>query len=144
MKENGDKYYSYLIVYVDDILCFDVNPSIVMDQIQSTFRLKGGYKEPDLYLGANIRKWKYASQDGVENGCWAMGSESYVKEAVRVCDDLMKKHGMSYTSSGKHGRKSPFNSHEYRAELESSNYCNFDMMTVFQNLIGILRWICEL
>ena len=73
-----------------------------------------------------------------------MGSESYVKEAVRVCDDLMKKHGMSYTSSGKHGRKSPFNSHEYRAELESSNYCNFDMMTVFQNLIGILRWICEL
>ena len=144
VKENGDKYYSYLVVYVDDILCCDVNPSIVMEQIQSTFRLKGGYNDPNLYLGANIRRWKYTSDDGTTQECWAMGSESYVKEAVRVCDNLMDKYGMSYTSTGKHGRKSPFNSHEYRAELETSNYCNHEMVTVFQNLIGILRWICEL
>ena len=56
----------------------------------------------------------------------------------------MAKHGFSYTSTWRHGRKSPFNSHEYCAELDITNYCNYDLIIVFQNLIGILRWICEL
>ena len=73
-----------------------------------------------------------------------MGSGSYVKEAGRICYGLMEKHGLSYTSTQQRGRKSPFNSHEYRAELDNTNYCNYDLITVFQNLVGILRWVCEL
>ena len=56
----------------------------------------------------------------------------------------MEKHGLLYTSTQRRGRKSPFNSHEYCAELDNTNYCNYDLITVFQNLIGILRWVCEL
>ena len=53
-KEDGSKYYAYLVVYVDDVLCCDVDPSITMEQIQSTFCLKNGYTDPDLYLGTDI------------------------------------------------------------------------------------------
>ena len=33
IKEDGSKYYAYLVVYVDDVLCCDVDPSITMEQI---------------------------------------------------------------------------------------------------------------
>lgn len=39
-KLNGFKYYSYLIVYVDDILCIHHHPDKVMKQMSNTFRLK--------------------------------------------------------------------------------------------------------
>ena len=39
-KEDGSKYYAYLVVYVDNVLCCDVDPSITMKQIQPTFCLK--------------------------------------------------------------------------------------------------------
>ena len=53
-KEDGSKYYAYLVVYVDDVLCCDVDPSITMEKIQSTFCLKNGYTDPDLYFGTDI------------------------------------------------------------------------------------------
>ena len=73
-----------------------------------------------------------------------MGSDSYVKEAGRICDGLMAKHGLSYTSTRRHGRKFAFNSHECHTEIDNTNYCNYDLITVFQNIIGILHWVCEL
>ena len=39
-KASGELYYSYLVIYVDDILCIRDNPKVVMDQLASFFRLK--------------------------------------------------------------------------------------------------------
>ena len=41
-KLDGTKYYSYLIVYVDDILSIDTNPKIVIDKIGEYFKVKDG------------------------------------------------------------------------------------------------------
>ena len=73
-----------------------------------------------------------------------MGSHSYLKEAFHVVDTQMAKHNISHSSSKKVGRQTPFKSHEYRPELDSSRFCDPDLANVFQNLIGVLRWICEL
>ena len=143
-KQDGTKYYSYLVIYVDDVLCMHHNPKEVMDIIGDTFRLKGNVESPTRYLGTDIKVWKNHNDDGEENTCWAMGSSTYVKEAVRVAEAQMKKHGLSYTSSRRQGRATPFSNQEYRPELDVSEILTDDLVTVYQNLIGVLRWSCEL
>ena len=56
-RKDGSKYYSYLLIYVDDVLCIDENSKEVIDHIASVYRVKdGSIEEPSRYLGMNIRK----------------------------------------------------------------------------------------
>ncbi len=144
VRSNGEKYYSYLVIYVDDVLCFHEKPATIMNQIGDTFRLKNGVEEPKMYLGTDIRKWKVQNEDGLGQPCWALGSSTYVKEAVRIAESQMKKHSLSYTSSRRQGRSTPFSISDYRPELDSTNLCGEELITIYQNLIGVLRWTCEL
>jgi hypothetical protein len=144
VKTDGTKYYAYLIIYVDDVLCCHTNPDIVMNKLSQDFRLKNGIEDPTMYLGTDMKQWSYTGNDGTNHSCWAMGSENYIKEALKTCDKLMHDHQLQFTSTKRHGRKTPFSCHTYRPELDDTNYCDTTLLTVFQNLIGILRWICEL
>ena len=145
VKKNGEKYYSYIIVYVDDVLCIDETPKQIISHIADLFRIKEGSDEvPKIYLGANIRKWNVTDEDGKESQCWAMSSHSYAKEAVRVVEAQMLKHNLSYPSSRRHGSKSPFSSSSYRPELDYSDLCSEELATLYMELIGMLRWMCEL
>ena len=61
---------------MDDILCISHEPQVVMDYLASKYTLKkGSVKEPDAYLGAEVKKWTI---DGAENPTkvrWAMLSD---------------------------------------------------------------------
>ena len=145
IKECGKPYYSYLIVYVDDVVCCDVDPQPTMTAINSDFRLKNDkIEEPKMYLGTDVKNWEYSDNEGRTNSCWALGAESYIKEAVRICKGLMDKHDLKYLSTKRNGRKTPFSNSEYRPKLDNTLYCNAKLTTVYQNIIGILQWICEL
>ena len=142
-KSNGDAYYAYLIVYVDDLLSIDVDPDATIRQIGETFRIKeGSVGFPDMYLGANIRKWKAQNVAGEDVDCVAMGPNSYIKEAVRVVEERMKEYGLSFASKRYHS--TPFTSASYRPELDSTDFCEPSMIGFYQNLMGILRWACEI
>ena len=142
VNTNGEKYYAYLVVYVDDLLSIDVNPRESIDMIGSNFSIKkGSVGFPTNYLGSTIRKWKATSLDGSEFETIALGSVSYVKEAVRVCKSRMKEFELTFPTSSP---KSPFTSTSYRPELDTTPECSIEQITLYQNLIGILRWICEL
>ena len=144
-KKNGEKYYSYLIVYVDDVLCIDEAPKQIINHIGELFRIKeGSDEEPKIYLGANIRKWNVTDTEGMDTQCWAMSSHGYAKEAVRIVEAQMLKHSLSYPSSRRHGSKSPFSSSSYRPELDYSDLCSDELATLYMELIGMLRWMCEL
>ena len=144
-RPDGTKYYSYLVVYVDDILCCYHDPDLTMKRINGDFRRKGDIiEDPHMYLGNNVRKWNYTDRDGSNSECWALGSKTCVAEAMRICDKLMKEHDLTFSSTKRNRRGTPFSNNLYGPELDSSNYCSYDTMTVFQNLIGVLRWICEL
>ena len=145
VDNDGKEYYSYLIIYVDDVLCVHHEPKQVMDVIGETFRLKNGVdSDPTNYLGADVRSWTYERDDGSEGKCWAIGSQSYLKEALRICETQMDEHGLSYKSSKRKGRDTPFQSSDYRPELDSSDFCSHSLANLYQQLIGILRWVCEL
>ena len=97
-----------------------------------------------MHLGTNVRDWKYADDNGVDNHCWALGLESYIKEAVRIIKKLMEKHNLSHSSTKRHGRKTPFSNSGYRPELDTTLYCSPELITVYQNIIDIVQWICKL
>ena len=144
IRPDGSTYYGYLVVYVDDILCIEDNPQATMDQIESLFQLKDGVQPPKMYLGTDMRDWTVTGESGQNIPCWAIGSESYLKEAIKTAELNFGKLNMSYSSTRKNGMKTPFKNHDYRPELDTTEVCNDDHISLFQNLIGILRWTCEL
>ena len=85
-KTTGESYYEYLIVYVDDIICVSDNPKHKMDTLQISYRLRD-VGLPNKFLGSNIKQWRYTDDNGMVQSCWALGSETYVKEACKVAEE---------------------------------------------------------
>ena len=140
----GFKYYSYILVYVDDLLIIDKAPNKYMTMVQESFTVKpSSIETPTSYLGADIGKVSYP--DG--SYAWTMGSYSYVKRAIKNLKKRMEKDGYEFNkklSDPNISVPQPFSSVNYRPELDTSVECTDDQVALFQNVIGILRWVVEL
>ena len=144
IKPDGSEYYAYLIIYVDDILSIDLDPGKVIEEINQIFQVKeGSVNFPKMYLGTDVRKWTVQSVEGISSQCYALGSSSYIKEAIKVAKGNCSKYGMKFPV-GKKTAGAPFTSTSYRPELDISMFCNSEQTTFYQNLIGVLRWSIEL
>jgi hypothetical protein len=84
-KPNGFEYYSYILVYVDDILVIAHKPERAMQIIAQSFRLKDGFGPPTRYLGATIKRWRLPSDESAVH--WGHSSEEYIKQAFRPSTD---------------------------------------------------------
>jgi hypothetical protein len=106
-----------------------------MKGIQGTFKLKEDKVEvPTTYLGAQI------SQKIIDGTlCWTMSSEQYVKAAIANVETKLDKEGQRLPSRCLTPMKSG-----YRPEVDTSAELKIDGIRYFQELIGILRWACEL
>ena len=52
---DGNEYYSYILVYVDDLCILHKDPKRYMDLIEEDFKLKpGSVQTPTQYLGCNV------------------------------------------------------------------------------------------
>ena len=88
--DDGHKYYSYMLAYVDDVLCIDHDSMSKLKQLDRYFRMKpGSIGSPDIYLGAKLREMT------LPNGvvAWGMLPSKYVQEAVRNVEDHLLKRG---------------------------------------------------
>ena len=79
--EDEVKYYSYLLCYVDDILCIHHNEDDMPEWLHKSFLLKPGFGKPDMYLDVKLCKTR------LHNGVWAcaLSPAKYVQEAFRNC-----------------------------------------------------------
>ena len=141
---SGFKYYAYILVYVDDLLIIDKNPKRYMDMIQDNFTVKKDSIEvPKSYLGAEVDKMYYP--DG--SYAWTMGAKQYVKKAVKNLKKKLEKDHLQFNKKLSDPRVSapqPFSSVNYCPELDTSVECSPEQTTLYQNIIGILRWTVEL
>jgi hypothetical protein len=156
-KPDGFKYWEYVLCYVDDVLVISHDPKKVMDYLDSCYTMKAGsVKEPDEYLGAQIRKHNL---DGKE--VWAMSSDLYVKRAIadvemelsHIGQTLRNKVSTPLSSGYRPEFDTPELSQTQRDELHKKGYRPEKDRTAeldpkranyFQGLIGVLRWIVEL
>jgi hypothetical protein len=80
--DDGSRYYSYILCYVDDILVIHHDSLSVLNQINEYMPLKPtSVGDPDIYLGAKMRYTQLA------NGIWAwsLSPSKYVAQAVANC-----------------------------------------------------------
>ena len=134
-KANGDQYYEYILCYVDDILCVSADPGTTLKELGQSFQFKNNeVKEPDMYLGATLRK---RTLNGVER--WSITSEEYLKAAIENLENQLKERKQELPRP----LVTPTNANAC-FELDDSRLLEGDEITHYQELIGILRWATEL
>ena len=131
------RYYSYVLLYVDDALAIHHDAEQTLRRIDKYFPMKPkSIGDPDIYLGAKMR------QVTLPNGviAWAMSPSKHVQEAVRNVEEyLRREHGRELDKRA----SAPFVK-DYRPELDVSEVLGPDEASHYQSLIGVLRWIVEL
>ena len=136
IKENGFRYYEYVLCYVDDLLAIGDNPTKIMKSIQSKFRLKNDSMEkPEVYLGADMSEMDNEHGDS----CWAMSSDKYCRAMVKNIEDDLAKKGLRLPSKC----RLPL-ANGYKPELDCTAELKADGIQRYQEIIGQLRWACEL
>ena len=135
VKPDGEKYYEYILVYVDDILTMSCDPKGPMEEIQRGFKFKNDeIKEPSIYLGTKLER---KSLNGKKT--WTMSSLDYVKFSVENVEKQLKRKNMKFPANA----TTPMSSN-FLPELDDSEELNAEDQTFYQELIGILRWATEI
>jgi hypothetical protein len=134
------KYWEYVLIYVDDILVVSHDPQTTMNVLSEKYTLKAGsVKEPDSYLGAEIRQWKIEDSADPQKIRWGMSSDTYVKRAIAEVERELEQIGKMLPT-----RVTTPLSQGYRPEVDTTGELDDKRANYFQGLIGILRWMCEL
>ena len=140
-KKNGDRYYEYILAYVDDILSISETPEVSQGSLRSVFKLKNNkIAIPDMYLGMSLKHRSVVAGTGKEK-CWSLCSDKYVSAAIKNVKDMRRKKDKSATLPKK--CVTPFVSN-YHPNEDVSDELDSDGIRDFQALIGILRWATKL
>ena len=135
-KGDGERYYEYVLMYVDDILAISGDDESILRDVQGTFKLKNDkIEEPEYYLGAKLQ-WKPIK----DTMCWTITSQDYVRAAVKNVEEAIK--GSTRRLPTKNVEM-PI-SMTYVLELDVTEELNKKDVTFFQELIGVLRWATEI
>lgn len=88
-RASGEKYYEYILCYVDDILCISHDACQPIDEIWKTLKFKGDKGvEPEFYLGATLKKKKLNGKD-----MWALTSQDCLQNAIKTIEVQLAKKG---------------------------------------------------
>ena len=121
VKKDGEKYYEYLLVYVDDTLCLSDNMKPIMEEIGALYRLKEySVDPPERYLDADTKILKMKS--GIQ--CWTMSPDSYVREAISNVEVLIEQDGKKMRKA-----MTPFPKTHFKPELDTSPLLDASMMS---------------
>ena len=133
VDKEGKKYYSYICIYVDDVLIASKEPHTYMDLVKDQFSVKPeSIESPKMYLGMNCKL--------NPEGNWLLSPDHYVKEFLRVSERLISQIGLNTSGKGTH----PFSNISYRPEMDCTMFCNAEQLHVYQQLLGMFRWMVEL
>ncbi len=140
IKPNGDHYWEYVLIYVDDALAVSHDPKAIMDHLATKYTLKeGSVGPPTEYLGAQISSFKVPDAYGSEKTCWSMSSDKYVKQAVADVERTLEGKGQHLNTR----IRVPIDP-KYRPEVDVSPLLSEQEASYYMSLIGVLRWACEL
>jgi Reverse transcriptase (RNA-dependent DNA polymerase) len=137
-KLDGTKYYQLILVHTDDLLVVAEKPIDILTNLDQHYILKkGSIGELTTYLGAEVGR--YTLPDDPSRKRWYMGSEKYVKEAIRNVKAWLEERGHSLKMRAPSVLPSG-----YRPELDTTAYCSEEEGSYYQQQVGVLRWMVEL
>ena len=131
VRNNGQSYYEYLLLYVDDCLAVIKNTTELLQGLDEYFLLRpGSVGPPKLYLGAKFYKIQFPN--GAE--VYAVSTSQYLQEAANNFDRHLTSKGMLLNRGG----TAPL-SPGYCPDLDSNPELEPQDASYYQSLIGILR-----
>ena len=137
--DDNVRYYAYILVNVDEILCIHHDAMLVLDQINKHLPLKPtSVGDPDIYLGAKLRETQ------LPNGVWAWGlsPSKYVNQAVQNCQThLTEKLGGTFRIPVKAANPFP---EKYCPDMDVTDPLDPEYSFFLQHLIGVMRWMVEI
>jgi hypothetical protein len=138
VKRNGDHYYEYVIIYVDDILVIAELLDKTMNCLAKLYQLKeGSVGKPTTYLGAQVMEHCFPEEP--QFPAWASSSAKYVKEVVRLVEQELQKFNKRLPNRV----PTPLFS-GYHPEPDVSPLLNDEDANYYQQLIGVLHWMVKL
>jgi hypothetical protein len=138
IKLSGEKYYEYILTYVDDILELSIDPQAIFKHLPQIYHFKDQPGKPKKYLGADVIEHYFPNYPSRKRR-WGILSDQYVEEAINV----IKKELINTKREFPKKCSSPFQS-GYRPELDFTPLLCAEQANYYQQVIGILRWIIEL
>ncbi len=137
--DNNVHYYAYILCYVDDILWIHHDPMSVMNEINGYLPLKpSSVSNPDIYLGAKLK------QTRLPNGvmAWGLSPSKYLVQAVKNCQiHVTDKLNGKYSIPARADNPFPV---DYDPTTDQTDILDPECLSVYQHLIGVMRWIVEL
>ena len=135
VKECGTKYYEYVMTYVDDLIAISTNAKEILQQVAKLVKLKNDKIEPpSSYLGAKLA---FKVMNGT--GRWTVSSEEYLKAAVKNVEEVNKDNPLRKLKK----MDTPMTGN-YLPELDGTSELGPEDITLYQELIVILRWSTEI
>ena len=139
IKSDGNIYYEYILLYVDNALVVGENAeSILRNELGRYFHLKEeSIGPPTVYLGGRVRKVQ------LENGVWAwsFSSSQYVQSAIKNAEEYVGRPKNTHFKIPSK-EETPLTT-SCRPELDVSPELMPRDSAYYQSLIGKLRWIVE-
>ena len=127
-----------LVVYINNILSVGHCMKEAIAEITKYYKAKdGSMKEPDIYLGADIRMMQ------LPNGCEVCTTSlrTYVKNAIGVVKHLLSEDGVGYVLRSNVKNTFPTG---YQLELDGTDKLRLELASHFMQMIRILCWAVEL
>ena len=92
-KPDGSAYYGYVLLYVDDALCINHNPTGELMKLDGYFKMKpGSIGDPDTYLGGKLTQVEVQDPDTEEISlAWGLSPTKYVKAAIDNVEEYLAK-----------------------------------------------------
>ena len=141
-KPTGDKYYGYMLLYVDDALCVNHDAIAELVKLDKHFKMKpGSIGDPDLYLGAKVSTFSidgYADDEPIK--AWGLSPTKYINAAIDNTEQYLAKRGRTLN---KKNTRAPFAT-GYRPELDATPELNEKDCSYYSSQVGILRWMVEI
>ena len=136
MKPDGERYYEYMLIYVDDLLCIGHQAHEAMSELKQFMKFKKDKIEaPRMYLGATLEKKTLNGKH-----IWTITSRDYIKAAI---ENVEKNLWENFRIKLPGKVQTPI-AQNYTPELDTSTELDAKGVQTFQELIGILRWAIEI
>ena len=136
VKEDGEEYYEYVMLYVEEVMAANHQAIKVMEDLGRGIKYKNDKIEtPDSYLGAQL-VLKTLPND---LKCWYMSSDKYVNAAIKNVEEAIKKKSLKIPNKV----RTPMDG-TFIPELDGTPELDNIDVKFYQELIGILRWATEL
>ena len=132
IKNDRSKYWEYVLLYVDDVLCIRENSiHVITNEIGRYFKIKepDSVGPPKLYLSDKVSKVTLANG----KDAWTFISSQYIQAAVTNVEAHLKRSNESLPRRA----SSPLSTN-YRPELDISTELSFRDAAYYQSLIGVL------